>query len=199
MKPLVYFPAHPLRRLEIVRIEDATLTKFGINPGEDAVVARDEFYPGDFHALECGSRVSVYRMCERPPNLIGRVIPPHFREPHRLNPIPPGGVHFETDAAGNLVEVDGDLIERCWGIPAKSCLGYGFIQNVAPELRGRFAYEWSAALEAGGDCSITTVTLRKDGSKVPLVVSASPHIRNMSRRFNGWSGVTQAKEIIKAA
>lgn len=166
-------------------------------PGEEYVCALGEFSPGDFHAVDCPAGVRTLRTRMRPPNLIGRVLrpprPAASREP--LEPLPPEGLPFEADASGNVVEMDDALVERCWGVEAAGCYGYGFINHVAPELRARFCADWAAAVMVGATINLRTEAVRADEARVPLVVLAVP-----ARRLGGgYSGVTRPGKVVRVA
>lgn len=121
-----------------------------------------------------------------------RMVLPRGHTP--LAPLPNEGMFFETDADGNIVELDDALIERCWGVEARECYGYGFINHVAPELRAAFCAEWAATVLHGGTVQIHTEAVRVDGRRVPLSVHA---VHAKGRR--GYSGVTRLGQIVRVA
>jgi hypothetical protein len=76
MSEIVQFPQAASRRYEVLTIEDDSLCKIGIKRGDDFVVACGEFSSGDYHVIDVAGKARVLRMRARPPNLIGRVVPP---------------------------------------------------------------------------------------------------------------------------
>lgn len=144
------------------------------------------FPPEDYVSGELKVIGAVEEFFER------RLALPRGRTP--LAPLPDEGMLFETDAGGNIVELDDALIERCWGVEARECYGYGFINQVAPELRARFSLQWAEAVLRGGAVLIRTAAERVDGERVPLMVAATP-----AKGRRGYSGVTRPGQIMRVA